>query len=133
MTTRPARRIAAALALALISVGAHAAGAAELIAQYQRSLPGELHRSVVDSLKDGPSARFRGQFLSENDPDDFPLVTSLCGEVNAKNSYGAYAGFHRFVATSSGLIIFEHGDEAAFRSIWPVWCLRPLPIQLGFR
>lgn len=44
---------------------------------------------VANSLKDPEAARFRGVKLKwEN----------VCGEVNAKNGYGAYVGYRRFYA-----------------------------------
>jgi len=44
---------------------------------------------LADGLKDPESAHFRNvQFRSE--------TNAVCGEFNAKNSYGAYVGFKQF-------------------------------------
>jgi hypothetical protein len=45
-------------------------------------------------LKDSDSAKFRGVMYKMHEPS----VWTMCGEVNAKNSYGGYAGFQPFYA-----------------------------------
>jgi hypothetical protein len=52
-------------------------------------------------LKDPDSAKFRNRFEYTNSRG----FTVVCGEINAKNSYGAYAGFQRFAATKLGATI----------------------------
>jgi len=49
---------------------------------------------LTNPLKDPDSARYRRTFLSEWTAGRF----ALCGEVNAKNSYGGYVGYRRFYA-----------------------------------
>lgn len=49
---------------------------------------------VTQRLKDPDSAKFRNLFTLNN-PDG--SVYAVCGEVNAKNSYGGYNGFNGFV------------------------------------
>lgn len=46
-------------------------------------------------LKDGDSATFRDEFVSELEGG----AQMLCGEVNSKNSFGGYTGFKRFIAS----------------------------------
>jgi flagellar motor protein MotB len=46
--------------------------------------------AVMNSLKDPESARFRHVHIKLGDP------SSVQGEVNAKNSYGAYNGYQKF-------------------------------------
>jgi len=48
---------------------------------------------VAQLLKDPDSAKFRNVYVSEIYSE--PIV---CGEVNGKNSYGAYAGYTTFMA-----------------------------------
>ncbi|UOA08117.1 hypothetical protein [Methylobacter sp. S3L5C] len=48
-------------------------------------------------LKDVDSAKFRDVFISRIE-SGYPVV---CGEVNSKNSYGAYSGFTRFISSST--------------------------------
>lgn len=50
--------------------------------------------NISNTLKDPFSVQFRKLFLSHH---GFEPV--LCGELNAKNSYGGYVGFRRFYAT----------------------------------
>jgi hypothetical protein len=47
---------------------------------------------VSSQMKDPASTKFRGERISSSG--------WLCGEMNAKNSYGAYIGFKRFMSTS---------------------------------
>ena len=49
----------------------------------------QAHERVRDILKDPESARFRSEFKGKDD--------SVCGFVNAKNSYGGYDGFKPFI------------------------------------
>lgn len=51
---------------------------------------------LVRDFKDPSSAQWRGLFVSGKSRPWF-----LCGEVNAKNSYGAYIGFKRFYTSES--------------------------------
>lgn len=51
--------------------------------------------NVTRDFKDPRSAQFRGLFVSRND-----ALLILCGEVNAKNSFGAYVGFRKFYAAA---------------------------------
>lgn len=53
----------------------------------------KLREALEDHLKDSESARFRG--FRQSKPENG--VWTLCGEVNAKNSYGAYSGFEPFL------------------------------------
>ncbi|MDH0520842.1 hypothetical protein [Achromobacter xylosoxidans] len=67
---------------------------------------------VLATLKDPDSAKFRNQ-------------KSFCGEVNAKNSYGGYTGFKRFIAAGKDLVVLE-GDKnlarGAFQQAWEEFC-----------
>ncbi|WP_180039311.1 hypothetical protein [Acinetobacter sp. YH12100] len=65
---------------------------------------------VQASLKDSDSAKFRNQ-------------KGFCGEVNAKNGFGAYTGFKRFVAADQNMIVME-GDLPSqdFQKIWESIC-----------
>ncbi|MGJ8518442.1 hypothetical protein LMG33810_002816 [Carnimonas sp. LMG 33810] len=67
------------------------------VAKEQRE---ELHRQtnmqliVRSHLKDGSSARFKGQY-------------GQCGFVNSKNSFGAYEGYIGFVVLSRDMILLD--------------------------
>ncbi|HHV68920.1 MAG TPA: DUF4124 domain-containing protein [Ochrobactrum intermedium] len=64
----------------------------------------ELQAAVRASLKDPDSANF-------NDLQHVGDGRALCGQVNAKNSYGGYTGFKRFVADFEG--VYWAGDGSA--------------------
>ncbi|WP_151776640.1 hypothetical protein, partial [Acinetobacter nosocomialis] len=71
-------------------------------------------------LKDGDSAKFRN-------------VIKNCGEVNAKNSWGAYSGFSRFIVKSEKQVIFDGPDNYYFDSLVKSYChkdyLAKFPVQ----
>jgi hypothetical protein len=69
-------------------------------------------------FKDPSSAQYRGMFLSGE------ALPVLCGEVNAKNSYGAYVGFRRFYATGKPLLnsVETAKSDYVFEQMWPSMC-----------
>lgn len=56
----------------------------------------ELRKPVLATLKDPDSALFRNQFVGRR---------ALCGEVNARNGMGGYAGYTRFIAGGAGFAL----------------------------
>lgn len=122
------RLIWVALAVACCS----AAAAQPRKSKAERALDAEYNRialllkgQFVRGLKDPDSARFAELFLSAGESEDAPM--SLCGSVNAKNSYGGYTGEKRFLITAESLVAIEPGDPVgSFNAVWPVWCSRPL-------
>ncbi|RXX51382.1 hypothetical protein DD604_03455 [Enterobacter cloacae] len=53
---------------------------------------------VAANLKDPASAQFRNVKVSKmTDAEDGRVVAVVCGEINGKNGFGAYAGFHPFL------------------------------------
>jgi uncharacterized membrane protein len=67
---------------------------------------------VSASLKDAASAQFRGQH-------------GFCGEVNSKNSFGAFTGFQRFVVIGDGQVALERDSgvkSADFFRMWTALC-----------
>ena len=67
--------------------------------------------SIAKSLKDPDSAKFRGVKLKWG---------TVCGEVNAKNSYGGYAGYRRFYAIDGTDV---HMEETRFSEAqWAQFC-----------
>ncbi|WP_316514743.1 hypothetical protein [Klebsiella aerogenes] len=52
---------------------------------------------VAANLKDPGSAQFRNVKVSKmTDAEDGHVIAVVCGEINGKNGFGAYAGFHPF-------------------------------------
>jgi hypothetical protein len=71
------------------------------------------HEAAKDSLKDPDSARFRGDFVGKDG--------AVCGFVNAKNSYGGYDGFKRYIVTSDSVMI-DGGESWRIDSRWYDFC-----------
>ncbi|ENX33521.1 hypothetical protein F889_02182 [Acinetobacter colistiniresistens] len=59
----------------------------------------KIEEIVKYQLKDSESARFRN-------------VVKNCGQVNAKNSWGAYSGFTRFIVKDDGQVFYENSDNS---------------------
>lgn len=76
-------------------------GAATLYAKYDAWITLPKAREPVRAItKDPQSAQFKADYLTSSG--------WLCGEMNAKNEYGAYVGFKRFMSNAkSGKIYFE--------------------------
>ncbi len=71
------------------------------------------HQAVLRQLKDPDSASFRNERRGK---------MAVCGEVNAKNSFGGYVGYRRFVATA-GFAVFEQDmDPSEFEKTWDQAC-----------
>ncbi len=68
---------------------------------------------VRERSKDSDSLKFRNEFTAQ------PGI--YCGEVNGKNSFGGYAGFMRFIASSNTLLMDE-GETKAFKEAWQKFC-----------
>ena len=66
-------------------------------ASAQPKLDEALLRSAFIDLKDPSSAQFRNVKYGKGVPGAWPM----CGEFNAKNSYGGYVGFQRFSGIAS--------------------------------
>lgn len=58
--------------------------------------PAEAKKLVARSLRDPGSAQFR---------DVKRVGESVCGEVNGKNAYGAYAGFKHFIVDAGNVTL----------------------------
>lgn len=98
----------------------HPVTAAEKKAQQERWFGAEMivaaERGVRAELKDPNAAQFRDVRASYT--EEFGVVA--CGRVNAKNEFGGYAGFRRFVF-GDGRVILEGRDNVA--DAWVGACL----------
>jgi hypothetical protein len=54
-------------------------------------------KAVASMLKDPDSAKFSDSFFNKSNDDGAYTSGHVCGHVNGKNSFGAYAGSKRFV------------------------------------
>lgn len=66
----------------------------------------EARNSAREKIKDGPAARFRNEIAF-----DVADRVVICGEINGKNSYGAYIGFTPYQAVLSQLDFDELMEE----------------------
>lgn len=73
-------------------------------------------RAVRGELKDPDAAQFRD--VRANHTEEFGMVA--CGRVNAKNEFGGYTGFRRFVSSGKSVIL-EGRDNIA--DAWAGACL----------
>lgn len=54
---------------------------------------------IASVLKDGQSARYQKVDVKERQDKNGDHIYTVCGDVNAKNSWGAYVGFRSFYVT----------------------------------
>jgi len=75
--------------------------------------------AVKERLKDPESVKFKDMFYS----DSYKNIDVTCGYVNAKNGFGGYNGFERFVAsgTNTNLVFFET-EVGSFDKVWTTLC-----------
>lgn len=63
---------------------------------------------IVDTLKDGDSAKFKDQ-------------VGPCGYVNAKNSFGAYTGYVRYIVNYEPKIVAIEGNKTKPDEMDKLW------------
>ena len=81
----------------------------------------ELGKDMVrEKLKDPDSARFRNVFFNRG-RDNVPIA---CGEVNARNSFGGYTGFERFLSAGSRDLTLLESEASDFGVQWSRFCGR---------
>jgi hypothetical protein len=91
----------ASAALLLAAFGAQAAPKATRATPPRPDTIALARERVKDALKDPESARFKGEFVGKDG--------AVCGLVNARNSYGGYGGFERYIVTAERVQL--DGDE----------------------
>lgn len=75
-------------------------------------------RKVERLLKDPNSVQYRDVILSRSRNG-----AAVCGELNAKNSYGGYIGFARFFSFKDSTEIFRGNAKDNFESVWRELCV----------
>lgn len=74
--------------------------------------------AIKAKLKDPDSAQFRNvNFFSGGG------VPTACGEVNAKNGFGGYSGFERFIAAGDAIAFTESQIEGGLGPAWDKYCI----------
>lgn len=84
----------------------------EMIARYQVMSKDKLK----ESLRDPGSAKFEDVGAHRVASGGFVF----CGRMNAKNGFGGYTGFERFVA--SPVIVGTEGTVDGFEEVWTEFC-----------
>src|SRR5690606_21122700 len=81
----------------------------------------QVEDNVRAVLKDGDSAEFSGLFVYRY--QGAPIV---CGRVNAKNSFGGYGGYQRFIYAGESMpVVFEENMvDGDFPLAWAKFCGR---------
>lgn len=70
-------------------------------------------------LKDPSSAEFRDVFFHKGSEG----MPTTCGEVNSKNSFGAYTGYQRFVSGGTLPLTFLESETSGFDRVWRKLCV----------
>jgi hypothetical protein len=76
--------------------------------------------AVREKLKDSDSAKFKDVYFIRG-RDKIPTT---CGQVNSKNSFGAYSGFERFVSMGSADKTFLKSEFKDFHNLWNRFCTK---------
>lgn len=76
--------------------------------------------AVQAKLKDAESAEFKDVIFVEKANE----LAVACGQVNSKNSFGAYAGFQRFVSTGSPENTYLESEVTDFAELWNKLCVK---------
>lgn len=84
-----------------------AAVRAEQAAVVEAQQVAKLKEKIANTLRDPMSAQFRNLQVTAS-------KSALCGEINAKNAFGGYVGFRRFVASDDESAI--EGERKADRT-----------------
>lgn len=83
-----------------------------IYAQMTGSAPQETAREyLTGELKDADTAKFRMIRKTSSG--------AICGEVNAKNSFGAYTGYKRFYAIEGYALLERDGSNIALDALCP--------------
>ncbi len=126
------RRRAAALASGEYAAQVRAEDAQRLIVNRTESEFRTAGRQVVlDTLRDPASAQFRNVRRSWSPNGS----ATFCGQVNARNGFGGYTGFQRFIsgATPSGRTSVQIDDQGGsvgdyFERVWRSDCVDGEPV-----
>lgn len=76
-----------------------------------------VEKSLRATLKDGDSAKFKNVTYVKNKNG-----SAVCGYVNAKNSFGGYTGYKKFVG--AGKAVFLENQVKDFHNVWNKLCVK---------
>jgi hypothetical protein len=75
-------------------------------------------KAVREKLKDPQSAKFRNVYFNKRSTG----LSMTCGEVNSKNSFGAFTGFQKFISAGRSDTTFLQEQVDDFRTAWNKYC-----------
>lgn len=106
--------------LAVLGVFAAATVAAPVVlAQNHTTFVSSAKRALTKDFKDPDGAKYRDLAVyRELDGKDL----YLCGEVNAKNSYGAFTGYTPFFSSLDHVRLKEGSDDSLFEALKKAAC-----------
>lgn len=91
----------------------------EMMSRYQVMSKDKLK----ESLRDPSSAKYEDVAAHRVSSGGFVF----CGKVNAKNGFGGYTGFERFIA--SPVIVGTEGSIDGFETVWTEFCSSSSRVQ----
>lgn len=77
-------------------------------------------QTIVKDFKDPEGARFRDIGIYKSTTGKGGV--SVCGEVNAKNSYGAYVGYRSFFVSGDMAYINDEENAGMYGVLGPALC-----------
>lgn len=78
----------------------------------------EAKQALEAALRDSGSAKY-GEVAAFQHGESY----IFCGRVNAKNAFGGYTGFQRFIAMTAAATVDDGGSE--FQTAWSEMCAGP--------
>lgn len=76
-------------------------------------------QAVLWKLTDPDSAKFRNVIVVAKPGQ----AKAVCGEVNAKNRMGGYAGYKRFISAGTAKLTYFEDDLADMNEAWRTLCV----------
>lgn len=75
--------------------------------------------AVLQKLKDSDSAKFKNVYFNKGERG----VPVTCGEVNSKNSFGAYRGYQKFISAGKPELTYLQEEVEDFNVAWNSFCV----------
>lgn len=74
--------------------------------------------AVKTKLRDSDAAKFRGVHINRGRDG----ISMICGEVNAKNAFGGYIGYQKFVSNGKTETTYLQEEVQDFYLVWKRFC-----------
>lgn len=106
-----------ALLAGLLALGLTGCGKsqAQIHSEQAATMTSQGEKYVKEKVLEPGAAQFRNQFIGKGG--------APCGEVNAKDAFGAYIGYQRYIAVARELTLLAHEvAPAEFEESWSRLC-----------